>query len=274
VDISRDPNYWRINKTTQTNYPIRPTVKRCDVPSRIQWAKFIVKVLNQAIQLSFTPNTKNSVALVFIYSSFNSYVISGPVHCGTLNRKNYVNKGGPRTNIHALSGIRTQNPVEERWRPSPKTARPPEHMFLRHWKLYRFDSVLLVNGLCSRAANLCQPVALISLQSSFYFKSMRTPLSSAPWSNVQSRSELQVPTSHATARQSVPAQAGHLVSISHHWQRKYLNESGPFDLVTSLISINNDWQNNDNSDQEFTLHFHLCFYHDLHSINVRVAELV
>jgi hypothetical protein len=44
--------------------------------------------------------------LIFIYSRFNSSVISRLVHCGKLNTKNYVNTGGPRTNIHALRGIR------------------------------------------------------------------------------------------------------------------------------------------------------------------------
>jgi hypothetical protein len=43
----------------------------------------------------------------------------------TVNRRNYVNVGGPRTNIDALSGIQTYNPMDEPSRASPQTARPP-----------------------------------------------------------------------------------------------------------------------------------------------------
>jgi hypothetical protein len=76
--------------------------------------------------IKYLCGTSSHIFFVFIYSRFNIQVISRLVHCGTVNRRNYVNIRGPRTHIHALSGIRTHNPMDE---PSPQTARPPDRQF-------------------------------------------------------------------------------------------------------------------------------------------------
>jgi hypothetical protein len=41
------------------------------------------------------------------------------------------NVEGWRTNIRALNGVRTRDPVYERWRPKPRTARPPDRLLMR-----------------------------------------------------------------------------------------------------------------------------------------------